>query len=117
MLKVTPGRVWVGVSLLVLCVSLASGYRASRAAGMPLYLFTKTRVPVEEPYVPETAEAAEAEAAFREAGGEPTMVPVLRPMWVLGLVDGALPVVLLTGVGCWVSGRVRRKRCAAMKQF
>ena len=105
----TPGRVWLAFSTLVVLVSLATGYRASRAAGAPQYLLTKTSVVVERPAVAADEQEAELLRRLAEAG-EDTRVSELQPMFVFGLLDGALPLVLISGLLVWGVGYVRRRR-------
>ncbi len=107
--RMTLGRIWLAFSTLVVLVSLATGYRASRAAGAPVYLLTKTSVVVERPAV--AADAQEAEILRRMAeAGEDSRVSELQPMFVLGLLDAALPLVLFSGLLVWGAGFVRRRR-------
>jgi len=88
---------WLLFSAAVFCVSLLTGYRASRAARAPQYLFTKTRVVVETTPVPIDDQEAEIQRRFSEAGEE-TTVPEVQPMFVLGLLDAALPLVVAGGL-------------------
>lgn len=107
----TLGRVWLAISALVVLVSLATGYRASRAAKAPQYLFTKTAVVVERPVTPTDETEAEIQRRFAEAGEENT-VSELEPMFVLGLLDGAIPMVVVSGVLAAAVGLVRRRIAA-----
>jgi hypothetical protein len=99
-------RLWLAFAVATLTVSLASGYRASRAARAPQYLFSKTQVLVEEPYVPANAVEAALEATLREAEDGPSTVTVKRPMLVLGLLDGAVPILVASGAGVWCGRRM-----------
>lgn len=105
----TPGKVWLGFSTLVVLTSLATGYRASRAAGAPQYLLTKTSIVVERPAVAVDEQEAEILRRLAEAG-EDSRVSELQPMFVFGLLDGALPLVLISGMLVWGVGFVRRRR-------
>ncbi|MFO0973230.1 MAG: hypothetical protein U1A27_07315 [Phycisphaerae bacterium] len=96
-LPVRSPYLWLAFAALVLAISLISGHRASRAAGAPQYLFTKTHVLVNEPYQPADARDAELERAFADAG-EPRVEFVSRPMFVLGLLDAALPLIAGSGL-------------------
>jgi len=96
-------------SLLVAGVSLATGYRASRAAGVPQYLFTKTRVLVETVPPPADETEAEIEAALAESGEPPRTVVEFRPMFVLGALDGALPMVIVGGIAALIWTLCRRR--------
>lgn len=111
--RITPFRVWFVFTAVVLSVSLITGYRASRAAQAPQYLFTKTRVVVEVEFVPAGAEDAAVEAAFREAGEAPSTVPEFHPLFVLGLLDAALPAEMLCLLACVIWSRRRRARITA----
>lgn len=88
--------IWLFFASLTLIVSLVTGYRASVAAKAPQYLFTKSTVIVEEPRV--AANAIEAQLEAGQDDPEFATVPVARPMLVLGLLDGALPLVLVSGL-------------------
>lgn len=91
-------RTWIAFSVLIAAVwavSLGTGYRASRFAGSPHYLLTRTSVPVLRDVPPEDEVDAALDEMFEEAG-EDTRMTVDEPMFVLGLLDAALPV---TAVG------------------
>ncbi len=88
---------WLLYSVAVVGLSLTTGYRASRAARAPQYLLTKTRVVVETTPVPVDEQEAEIQRRFSEAGEE-TTVPEVQPMFVLGLLDAALPLVVAGGL-------------------
>lgn len=105
--RIRPLRAWLVLSAAVLCISLGTGYRASRAARAPQYLFTKTRVVVEIEPTPADAREAAIETAFAEAGAADT-VPQIQPMFVLGLLDGALPIIALGGLAAWAWARASR---------
>jgi len=105
----TPAKVWLAFSALAVLASLATGYRASRAANAPQYLFTKTAVVVERPVVPADEREAEIQRRFAEAGEENT-VSELEPMFVLGLLDGALPIVTISGLLAFGVGLIQRRK-------
>src|SRR5215813_7939424 len=100
--SMTPLRVWIFFSALVLGVSIGTGYRASRAALEPQYLLTKTSVLVEVPYVPADETEARLEATMADAGAALKTVREERPMFVLGLADAAVPAIILTGLPAWI---------------
>ncbi len=96
----------------LVAVSLYTGHRATRLTGEPHYLFTCTHVYVTEQVPPEDETEAALDAAFAEAG-EDTRQTVRHPLFVLGLVDGAAPLVLLGAIV--LAGRhylARRRRAA-----
>src|SRR5262245_7358690 len=99
---------WFLFSIAVLAVSLVTGCRASRAAKAPQYLLTKTHVVIERSAVPADEQEAEILRRFAEAG-EDTSVSELQPMFVLGLLDGALPLVAISGLLALYVARRRRR--------
>lgn len=102
-------RVWIVFTIAILGISLATGYRASRAARAPMYLLTKTSVVVEKPATPTDEREAEIQRRFAEAGEENT-VSELEPMFVLGLLDGALPIVIISGLLAFGVGLIQRRK-------
>src|SRR5262245_3309612 len=104
--------VWLVFSVTIVAVSLFTGYHASREVGAPQYLFTKTRVFVDVERAPVDETDAEVQRKFAEAG-ESTTEPESRPMFVLGLLDAALPLVGASGlIAVAVAMMVRRRRIA-----
>lgn len=92
-------RAWVIFAVIidaVWMVSLATGYRASQIAGSPHYLLTRTSVPVLSEVPAENETDAALDKVFEEAG-EDTRMTVDEPVFVLGILDAALPITL---VGC-----------------
>src|SRR5262249_934474 len=96
-------------STLVIGFSIYTGYRASVAARGPQYLLTKTQVVVEATPAPSNEVEAEVQRRFAEAG-EDTAGPLLRPMVVVGLLDGALAIVAVSGFAALLWSRHRRRR-------
>ncbi|MFQ5411208.1 MAG: hypothetical protein ACE5EC_02885, partial [Phycisphaerae bacterium] len=78
-------------------------------AGSPHYLFTHTRVFVEERIETDDATQSALDALFEEAG-EPATRTVARPMFVLGLLDATAPVIVLGGAGLGVASVMTRRR-------
>ncbi len=88
---------WTCYVLLVVALittSLITGRRASRLAGTPHYLFTRTEVFVEQEVEPVDQTDAALDALFEEAG-ESTTMTVAQPAFVLGLLDATAPVTVL----------------------
>lgn len=104
---------WLCFSFAIVAVSLVTGYRASRVVGEPQYLFTKTRVIAEVERTPADETEAEVQRQFA-AAGESTTEPETRPMFVLGLLDAALPLVVASGlIAVAIALILRRRRIAA----
>lgn len=109
-------RVVIGFYLLVcvglLVTSLVTGRRATLRTGDPHYLQTRTVVLVPRETPAGNESDAELDALFAEAG-EDTRMTVEEPMFVLGLLDATLPVILAGGLllGGWAGlRRIGRKR-------
>ena len=88
---------WMCYALIVVALmttSLVTGRRATRLAGTPHYLFTRTQVFVQQPVEPKDETDAALDALFEEAG-ESTTMTVAQPALVLGLLDAAAPVTVL----------------------
>ena len=108
---------WGLVSLAAVAVSLITGFRASRAADAPQYLLTKFRVAVDVPAPAEAAEDVAVDAMYADAGLPRATRREWRPMFVLGLLDGALPISALAGAACmttaWLMARRERRSCGS----
>ncbi len=85
---------YVLIVAALITTSIITGRRATRLAGTPHYLLTRTRVFVEQQLEPEDQTDAALDALFAEAGEPPTMT-VAQPAFVLGLLDAVAPVTVL----------------------
>ena len=102
--------VYVALCVVMMVTSLVTGRRATVASGHPHYLYTRTVVLVEREDPSDSETDAELDSLFAEAG-EDTRMTVAKPMFVLGLLDATLPVMLAGGLlmGGWaVVRRLRR---------
>jgi len=105
---------WTSYVLIVVALittSITTGRRATRMAGSPHYLFTRTQVFIQQQVAPEDQTDAALDALFEEAG-ESTTMTVAQPAFVLGLVDAVAPVTVIgaaTLAVFTVLGRRRRR--------
>ncbi|MEK6642711.1 MAG: hypothetical protein AABZ08_02290 [Planctomycetota bacterium] len=100
------------VAITMIATSFYTGRRATTISGRPHYMFTTTRVLVDEDVPPENAGDAAFDAALREEG-ESTKIPVERPIFVLGFIDATGPFVLGGGailLTLWAWRALRRRR-------
>ena len=102
---------YVLIVVALMTTSLITGRRATRLAGVPHYLFTRTQVFVEQEVEPTDQTDAALDALFEEAG-ESTTMTVAQPAFVLGLLDATAPVTVFgaTTLAIFtVMGRRRRR--------
>lgn len=101
--------VYVAACATLIAVSLATGYRATRIAGTPHYLLTRTHVQVRRAVPPQNPTDAAFDALFEEAG-EPVEMMVERPAFVLGLLDATGPLTAAGGLALLIAWARRRRR-------
>jgi len=101
--------IYLVASAGLVAVSLLTGRAATRRAGTPHYLLTRTTVEVEAIVPPESATDAAFDAAFLE-DGEDTRMTVSQPQFVLGLLDATGPAILLGGAALGIAWAIRRRR-------
>lgn len=109
----TAWTCYVVIVVALITTSIVTGRRATRLAGSPHYLFTRTQVFVEQEVEPENQTDAALDALFEEAG-ESTTMTVARPAFVLGFLDATAPVTVLgAAVLAILTVMGRRRRGAA----
>ena len=105
---------YILIVVALITTSIITGRRATRLAGTPHYLLTRTHVFVETAAAPTDKTDAELDALFQEAGESATMT-VARPVFVLGLLDATAPVAILGGAALAIATLISRRRRAAGK--
>lgn len=97
------------VSIALLATTVVTARRAERMTGEPRWLVTRTHVLVEEPVEADNPTDAALDALFEEAG-EPATMLVRRPLFILGLLDATVPVMIGGAVVLLAAGRLARRR-------
>ena len=105
---------YILIVVALITTSIITGRRATRLAGTPHYLLTRTHVFVETAVAPTDKTDAELDALFEEAG-EATTLTVARPIFVLGLLDATAPVAILGALALTIATLIDRRRRAAGK--
>jgi hypothetical protein len=94
-------------SAALLATTWWTGRRATLLTGKDHYLLTRTRVFVEVASPPQDEADAAFDEALREAGESPALLEE-RPLFVLGLLDGSLPLIA-AGAGLLGAVWIRRR--------
>ncbi len=103
---------WIAFAILSMaCIAatVLTAARAERLTGDSYGLFTKTRVLVEVETEADNPTDAALDELFAEVG-EPATITELRPIFVFGLLDAALPVTAVGGLTLAAVHRFRRRR-------
>jgi len=98
------------VSVAMLSATALTSWRAHRETGNTVFLLSQWRMVAMRVTPAEDAEAAEFDAAMKDAG-ESKKQPVMVVMPVVGLLDATLPVILAGGLWIvWIAWRESRLR-------